>query len=364
MVKIYRGINLEESQEGKYSIETFCGLWEADWLFNEVLSLDKEKWKEEIQRKCISISETLKSRQTLSGDLWNFMFMQLYIDYIICGLFKRSTVQRINECQRLMCRWKELADERENDPALYVLAGKISCLSSTENKYAVYYYQNAVAYEERADIYYNIGHIYEKAYGDNEKALYNYKKACECDPNYYKALYKLAVDKEKRKNWMGALLSFSRIRNIIGRRRRYGSISICEFEYEYKSCKRILNIYKENVDDAYAINYYREILNDMSQCIEEYFHVKRNVKEIETLWNKMEEEKQKYIGDIELYRSQMERYKKLMQIGRKKLNKKDERIREYINLRKIVGIMFRDGDRQCDEIYEVLHERLKSDCLK
>lgn len=233
-------------------------LWGAAWLFHEIAQKDKGRWDEEIYEYCREADGRLKNKKG-----WNAQFMALYCQYIECGVRDRGSAARMRGCRMLLKKCDSMAEQYGWTPSLLVLTGKICTLSSTENKCAISYYESAAAYEKQASLYYDIGHLYEKACGEMETAFLYYKKAFQCDRYYYKALYKLAGTLREREKWMEAMSIYGEILTILLQNKSFDSISICEIEYYYKANKNIKEILEEYISNAKMIEQYRREIQEV-----------------------------------------------------------------------------------------------------
>ncbi|MBP3489065.1 MAG: hypothetical protein J6K53_11780 [Roseburia sp.] len=257
-----------EKQQFRKFLDIFMRnrMWSASWLFHEVAQQGKGRWDGMISDICQSTLADLKQMPQSKGGndkKGHILFIRLYCKYVDAGVRDRSFMSRITAVEELMVEWQELVRCCGRTPSVYVLAGKISTMSPIESKYAPEYYKEATEYEERPEILYDIGHIYEKVYGDNERALKYYKKAYDCDRRYYRAIYKLAVSLELRGKWMEALVGYGKIMNILDGRTGDSRISIREIEYEYKTCKKMRELYRSNIDSEELIKRYDVKLNDL-----------------------------------------------------------------------------------------------------
>lgn len=248
--------------------EGYERLWGVSWLFHEI-GQNITLWDDEIKLKVKETIEILDSKKKLMENYWHYQYMLLYCKYILCGI-SRSPIRRIEGCEKLLTECDVLGKESGWNPTLYILAGEIALLTPTYNKYALSYFKCAVKYEKQAVLYYEIGRIYEKAYGDNEKALANYWLAFKCNSNYYRALYKFAIDMEIKGNWMKALTIYIDIQKILSDTKGTYSISIRELEYEYKTCKRMLYLFKNYINNERMFEDLQSRILRMSVNIDEY----------------------------------------------------------------------------------------------
>lgn len=246
------------------------GLWGASWLFHEIAQSSEGRWDQEIIQTCYMAIKILDKQKESIRDNWNCRFMKLYCEYMQCRIRDKTLIKRINGCKELLVECNKLARKEGWVPVLCVLTGKVSSLSPTENKYAVSYYSWAVEYEEQAPIYYDIGHIYEKAYGNEEKALQYYKKSYQCNKQYYRAFYKLVISLENKGKWMDAIGGYGKIREMIWSEKVKDSISVREIEYDYKTCKRIMQLCRQNINDISLLDRYQEEIKEMHDHVELY----------------------------------------------------------------------------------------------
>lgn len=241
-------------------------LWGASWLFHEIAQSDKGCWDEEIEKCCIEARKSLRGSRGRHSE-----FMDIYCQYIICGVCNRRPVSRTEDITELIEKCMNYMERYGQSPVFSLLMGKICTLSTTENKCAISYYESVNVFEKRASVYYAIGHLYEKAYGYMNKALEYYRKACSCDREYYKALYKIAVSLEDEGKWMEALGIYGEIKKLCRSRKRKDSISVCEVEYFYKSDKHIVKICEKRLsNNPEIIEQYRKEIEYTYQNLEEW----------------------------------------------------------------------------------------------
>jgi len=221
------------------------GLWSAVWLFHEIAQQAGNKiWDREI---CEKAKEAIDALHRAKKYTWHNEYMRLYCQYLQCGV-NRSSAERMSACTNLLERCGSLSG-REWNPSLAFLAGKVSLLTSTENKYAVFYFNEISKYDLQTDILYDIGHIYETAYGEYSTALKYYQKAYKLDNDYYRALYKFAVKLENEDDWRGAISVYSDVRQIIHKVKLKNDIGVRDLEYEYKSCRKMLGLCSKYLND-------------------------------------------------------------------------------------------------------------------
>lgn len=243
-------------------------LWGVSWLFDE-MGQNIRLWDDEIEFKVKETLEILDSRKNVMENYWHYQYTLLYCKYILCGIC-RSQIRQIDFCEKLLDECDTFGKTRGWSPTLYILTGRIALLTPTYNKYALSYFKRALEYEKRAELYYEIGRIYEKAYGYNEKALANYWQAYKCNNNYYRALYKFAIDMEVKGKWMKAMAIYIDIQKILLDSKGENSISIRELEYEYKTCKRMLYLFKNYISNEKFVEDLQNRILRMNDNITEY----------------------------------------------------------------------------------------------
>lgn len=247
------------------------GLWSAAWLFHEIAQrANKEEWDKEIIQKAEKAFSLL---QKGNGSGWHKEYMKLYCRYLQCGV-NRSSVNTMYQCKKLLEQCADLAKE-EDYPMLDYMIAKIRLLTATENKYSVNYLKKAINYEAQPEMLYEIGHVYEKAYGDYYLAMNYYQKAYQLDTTYYRALYKFAVKLEESKDWMRAISVYDRVRQLIHAGRLKNDIGVRDYEYEFKSCRRMMRLCGEYMGDSAAEQIFKERIEDMKRNPEKYVSLKK-----------------------------------------------------------------------------------------
>ena len=261
LVGIFGGVYSEVSGE---LLEE--GLWSAVWLFHEIAQqAENTDWDKEISDK---VENALCALCKTKNSSWHNEYMKLYCRYLQCGV-NRSSINRMYECKKLLEQCGCLSD-REWNPSLAFLVGKISLLTATENKYAVFYFNEICEYDPQTDLLYEIGHIYENAYGEYSKALKYYQKAYKLDHDYYRSLYKLANKLESTDNWRGAISIYSDVRQIIQKVKLKNDIGVRDFEYEYKSCRKMLWLCQKYMNDPEVKEAFQSSLDDMNYNLDTY----------------------------------------------------------------------------------------------
>ena len=146
------------------------------------------------------------------------------------------------------------------------MTAKICELSPVEQKFSVIYYQKMI--EEmgcyNSEIYYELAHIYEKIYGNIKEAMRYYQKIHEMNGEYYRAEYKLALEKENRGELMEALLHYQHIFNItFNERSRH--ISAKNIEYYSKALWGIIRILNEKDVAEKLIGLFRKDIEELKK---------------------------------------------------------------------------------------------------
>ena len=229
-----------------FRIYTGKQLWKACWLYEEFAKGDIRRWDKEIVQICEKGLDSIRDniRETENEHI---RYMEFYFRYILCGAGYRALSRRHEKCRELLEDFRPVLERYGSNAMFQHLAGRICELSSVANKQAVFYYQKAAKQQSCSDFFYDLGHSFEKVYGDDKMALRFYREACELDSENYKALYKLASGHELRREWIEAYCLYSRIEKKLGalieQNYRCGSaVSVQEIEYPYKAYKRLSHI--------------------------------------------------------------------------------------------------------------------------
>lgn len=249
-------------------IDTFMKekMWGAAWLFHEITYEENSSWDSLIADICVKTKERLK-KSSLYMDSWNHKFMNVYCDYMLCGVSIKSTFSRSARCRELLQKCGLLAEERGWMPALCILTAKICSMSKLEEKYALNYYRSVRKHGDSSDNLYDIGHVYEKLYGDYASAMDYYKKSWKWNNSNYRPLYKIAVDAEDKGDWMNALRLYETIRKRIRENVEENSISIRKIEYEYKVLKRIIWLVRMHMNDEKLLRQLQEELKVLQNSL-------------------------------------------------------------------------------------------------
>ena len=122
-----------------------------------------------------------------------------------------------------------------------------------------------------------MGKVYEKKYGDIEKAIKYYELADEAK-THYRARYKIGSYYEKRGEWKKAIIIyesiFEQLKNKTGKH-LYNSTTTYDFEYYEKIMIKIRDIFRQKV--AYKGNELDELINELKEKKVEYSHLEKMI---------------------------------------------------------------------------------------
>lgn len=213
--------------------------WGGLWLFQELSVKDKSYFDQCIVARCVQMLNALYEQKS-EGDGWHLEYAKLYCEYMkTCSGIRRLT-ERTMACRELIKKCEQLSAKNGWQPSLCVLMGKIRELSPSEGKFSVFFYKEALKYESKPEILYDIGHIYETMFGDEMRAEEYYIMSVQRDRKFYRGLYKIAFFSEKRGDWKRALNYYVNIENILQKEEK--PISIYKAMYLYKTQRRLLAI--------------------------------------------------------------------------------------------------------------------------
>lgn len=259
MLDIFRGKDFFETGSSK-------GLWAASWLYHEINYSNSVSWGRDILQICDIAVQRFYEMEYKIRRTWNYQYMRLYCEYLQCAVKKRGKLDYESRARRLLDRCNYFANERGRKPSLDLLTAKICLMIPEKNNDALLHYQSALEYSKRADIYYSIGLIYEKNYKDRKMALLNYQKAYQCDNRNFRAIFKFAMELERRGRWIDAVNVYINVGEIAEKYYFRDQISISQFECDFKSCYRIVQICKRYIND-------KEMLEENGELLE---YLKKN----------------------------------------------------------------------------------------
>lgn len=247
--------------------------WGTMWLFHELAVKDQSRFDDRIVKSCQEFLSALQGR-ALAPETQYVKYMSLYCEYMMKSAEVRSLTDRTLVCKSLITKCEETAQEIGWTPALELLMGKICEMSPAEIKYAISFYESVVEYEEKAQILYDIGHIYETICGEWEKASKYYEKTYLRDENYYRGLYKIALFEERSDEWKRALKCYGKILSIleiIG-----DDISVYGMMYEYKVKRRLREIFRRYFSGLDLSDIYSMQITDFRNDLKNYSDVNLN----------------------------------------------------------------------------------------
>lgn len=259
----------EKLSQIKKILELFISneFWGNFWLFHELAVKDKSCFDQRIIESCEQILNALDKEKD-DGDGWHLEYAKLYCEYMkTCSEIRRLT-ERTIACKELIIKCEQLAMKEGWQPSLCVLMGKIQELSPAESKFSLSFYKAALQYENKAEIFYDIGHIYETMFGDEKSAEEYYIKSVQLDNNFYRSLYKIAFFSEKRGDWKKALQYYGIIQKQLESENKV--VSIYKIMYLYKIKRRLLNIFQKFFAVKALIDEYSEEVRDFRIKIQEY----------------------------------------------------------------------------------------------
>lgn len=246
-----------------FEIYTKNDFWKAVWLYEEFAKENVRRWDKIIVDICAGVLASLDKQFSRQIDSMHVQFLRFYCRYVQCGTECRTLSMRLLESKKLLEDFQPFLDRYSDDAMVLHLTGRICELSAVENKQAVFFYRRAAKKSGYSDFFYDIGHSFEKVYGDEERAIHFYKKAYLKNRNNYRALYKLALKAELEDKWVDAFNFYSMIEEQLR-----GSVkencthrseaSVKEIDYLYKAYKRMLYIYRQifgcgTIENSYTI---------------------------------------------------------------------------------------------------------------
>lgn len=225
-------------------------LWEAAWLYEEFAKENVKRWDGIITATCRRVLDSIDKEFPRQCDNMYVQYLRFYCRWIQCGAGYRTLSTRLLESKRLLEDFIPFADRYGDDEMVLHLEGRICELSAVENKQAVFFYRRAAKRGGYSDFLYDVGHSFEKVYGDDDRAILFYKKAYLKDRDNYRALYKLALKEEIENKWTDAFNTYGMIEEQLSgivktNREGMSAVSVKEIDYLYKTYKRLLHIYRQ-----------------------------------------------------------------------------------------------------------------------
>lgn len=248
-----------------------CNMWKYLWLFQE-FSLDAgdiDRWGREI----INVSQNFQRKIRTQLDKKRNMYADyanLYCQYIILAIAERLDGGKSEAIGRLAENVVELHKRRIDDSALYILLAKICSLNVDMNQWIKHYYERALKYNETYELLYKMGRIYEKGYGNWDKAIQYYHASYEVNPDFYRAVYKLGVEAEKGGRWKDAATYYYQLEKCLDDDLQYDQVSIKPMEYSCKVWNRMRYIYNKIVSVAFMGHIYSKKLGKIEANLDKY----------------------------------------------------------------------------------------------
>lgn len=255
-----------------FKIYSGNNFWMACWLYEELGREGIKRWDTIITEICEEVLRLIEIELRLELDNIYVQYMRFYCQYIRCGVY-RSSSMRLVESKNLLKNFLPLLKKNDKEEMYFYLAGRICELNFVENKQAVYFYRKAAKRNMISDFLYDIGHSLEKVFGDDEHAIVYYRRAYLNDKSNYRALYKLALDQELRRQWTEAFNLYSRIvrqlQEVVEDNYAQGNAaSVKEVDYLYKAYKRLLYIYRQIFGCGDTVNGYTEKIEAVERKLE------------------------------------------------------------------------------------------------
>lgn len=268
-------------------LKTYIGnsLWLSTWLYFELAYEGLTEWDTWILNNSKTSIGDLKNYldklekkvKVKKSNSWNYKFMYLYCKYLETAIENRNPEERKEKVEDLFKDVNKLSLEYGWQPALCELCALIADLSPLKNKMAVLYYKEILENERNPEILYKLGKVYEKKYGDIEKAIKYYELADEAK-THYRARYKIGSYYEKRGEWKKAIIIyesiFEQLKNKTGKH-LYNSTTTYDFEYYEKIMIKIRDIFRQKV--AYKGNELDELINELKEKKVEYSHLEKMI---------------------------------------------------------------------------------------
>lgn len=296
-------ITFKKKENYSNLLETYIGnsLWLSTWLYFELAYEGLTEWDTWILNNSKTSIGDLKNYldklekkvKVKKSNSWNYKFMYLYCKYLETAIENRNPEERKEKVEDLFKDVNKLSLEYGWQPALCELCALIADLSPLKNKMAVLYYKEILENERNPEILYKLGKVYEKKYGDIEKAIKYYELADEAK-THYRARYKIGSYYEKRGEWKKAIIIyesiFEQLKNKTGKH-LYNSTTTYDFEYYEKIMIKIRDIFRQKV--AYKGNELDELINELKEKKVEYSHLEKMIHCMEKMSDTEKTEKER-----------------------------------------------------------------------
>lgn len=158
----------------------------------------------------------------------------------------------------------------------YILAGIIADGDLNYLNYSVDFYNKAFTGVSAIDayIYYRRGRYYEKIEHDEEKALKDYQKAHQLDPDNYRVLYKVAfLEMNQGRRYLNdmymrrAVRDFLKVCEIMGDDISERDLMPIQLEYLTKTYKKLYDIYDIWLEERYSAMQVLQRLYGLEQIV-------------------------------------------------------------------------------------------------
>ena len=280
-------ITFKKKENYSNLLETYIGnsLWLSTWLYFELAYEGLTEWDTWILNNSKTSIGDLKNYldklekkvKVKKSNSWNYKFMYLYCKYLETAIENRNPEERKEKVEELFKDANKLSLEYGWQPALCELCALIADLSPLKNKIAVLYYKEIPEYERNPEMLYKLGKVYEKKYGDIEKAIKYYELADETK-THYRARYQIGSYYEKRGAWKKAIIFyesiFEQLKNKTGKH-LYNSTTTYDFEYYEKIMIKIRDIFRQKV--AYKGKELDELIDELKEKKVEYSHLEKMI---------------------------------------------------------------------------------------
>lgn len=208
---------------------------------------------------CVNYSRAVQKIYELDCDGSKFlMFAYVYLAYeynYYCKRLKEVFLYDVNSILDILNDLASGSDEQWND--LDLLYAQVYDDLLGEYREASMYYAKAAEKDYNAFACYKMGNIWKGEYKDPITALKYFTKAADINPNYYRAIYKMAECYVSLQNIEEAKCQYMRIAQILQTRCHKQILRPMEIEYLYKTYKNLAKIERNDYNNINgAISYY------------------------------------------------------------------------------------------------------------
>lgn len=208
------------------------------------------------------LSSFMKNREFESRYL---TFAQICLAELINQTCTFLSQEFIFDIKKLIEAARKAQTEYEAVNNYYVQQGFLSELDSQYQMEAVACYKNAiVGIEDKPYVsytYYRLGRFFEKTKKDWNSAIKYYRESLRVNSNSYRTLYKIALYERNNKNYGEAIRCFSRICEILKKKREENYLQEKEYMYLYKAWFQMGYISAVQGNLSEAIKNYNEIID-------------------------------------------------------------------------------------------------------